>query len=164
MLSYRANINPDNPMSAWGHAMFADNPSGIEVYGDCWWVVNSNDLTDITDLREAILAARHEFDPDTAYYMTSVMLADFEYLNERSDDEFFGFFNPDDIVDSADAYDSDTLCAWAWESVFEPLGVRGVKTQDGAVVYDPDIIKRCDNPNDSGYWDYRRGRWVTYAA
>lgn len=164
MLSFRANRNAESPMSAWGHAMFTDNPESNQVYGDFWWAVDSADLTDINDLREAILTARREFYPDTAYDMTDDMVADFERLNERSDDEFFGFFNPEDIVDSADAYDSDTLCVWVWNNVFEPLGIRGVKTQDGAVVYDADIIRRIENPIDSGFWNYRRGAWESYAA
>ncbi len=162
MYSFRANTNPNSPMSDWGHAMFADNAESNQLYGDCWWAVDSADLVNISDLRNAILTARREFDPDTAYYMTDVMIADFEQLNQRSDDDFFGFFDPEDIVDSADAYDSDTLCVWAWENVFEPLNIKGVKTSDGAVVYDPSIIKRVDNPIDTGRWDCRRKEWVNW--
>ena len=58
------------------------------------------------------------------------------------DDEFADLFDPEDIVISADAYDNEDLVAWLWENVLEPRDIVGIETYDGAIVFDPDIIKR----------------------
>lgn len=134
-LYYRSSEKTDG-MSDFGHAMFVDK-NGLEnlssYRGEQIFSVSENDLYDINDLKDSILSARNKTQEE------SFDLDDFADL---SDEEFFAMFNPSDIVDSAGAYDNDVLISWLYDNVLEPNGITGVKTDDGAVVYDPEIIYR----------------------
>ena len=134
-LYYRSSEKTDG-MSDFGHAMFVDK-NGLEnlssYRGEQIFSVSGNDLYDINDLKDSILSARNKTQEE------SFDLDDFADL---SDEEFFAMFNPSDIVDSAGAYDNDVLISWLYDNVLEPNGITGVKTDDGAVVYDPEIIYR----------------------
>ena len=49
-------------------------------------------------------------------------------------------YNPSDIVMSAGAWDDDDMTMWVYFRVLEPNGIKGIYTDDGAVVFDPSII------------------------
>lgn len=152
MLSYRLYGKEDG-MSDWGHAMFTDDPSKVDGgYGHggyYWFAVDSANLTDISDLSAAILDARHNTDIDECYYLPCHLMEHWHNdIESLSDDEFLALFNPTDIVDSAEAYDSETLSPWLWNEVLEPMEVYGIKTQDGAICYDPSLYSRCECPID----------------
>nr|DAI85317.1 MAG TPA: Large polyvalent protein associated domain 23 [Caudoviricetes sp.] len=136
-LSYRF-YSSDDPMSRAGYAMFADEPDrvGSGYGGDEKRVfsVEESSLTDISDIKEKIIEARHNTDENTPWE-----LEDYE---DVSDDSFAELFDPEDIVDSAAAYDDESLVSWLWNNVLEPNDIAGVKTSDGAVAFSPDIIKR----------------------
>lgn len=132
--SYRAYAKEDG-MSSWGHAMFADSTDMLDVYGGSdpkWFSVSEKQLTDINILKKDILKARRE----------TVMAGGLEDYDALDDDEFFAMFDPQDIVMSADAYDNDELTAWLYQKVLEPKGIPGIKTEDGAIVYDNSIMVR----------------------
>ena len=61
---------------------------------------------------------------------------------ELSDEDFADMFNPSDIVDSAYAWDNEELTEWFYNHVAEPNKIGGVKTSDGAIVFDKDLIRR----------------------
>ncbi len=136
-LSYRF-YSSDDPMSRAGYAMFADEPDGVgSGYGGDEkraFSVEESSLTDISDIKEKIIEARHNTDENTPWE-----LEDYE---DVSDDSFAELFDPEDIVDSAAAYDDESLVSWLWNNVLEPNDIAGVKTSDGAVAFSPDIIKR----------------------
>lgn len=136
-LSYRF-YSSDDPMSRAGYAMFADEPdrAGSGYGGDekRAFSVEGSSLTDISDIKEKIIEARHNTDENTPWE-----LEDYE---DVSDDSFAELFDPEDIVDSAAAYDDESLVSWLWNNVLEPNDIAGVKTSDGAVAFSPDIIKR----------------------
>lgn len=136
-LSYRF-YSSDDPMSRAGYAMFADEPdrAGSGYGGDekRAFSVEESSLTDISDIKEKIIEARHNTDENTPWE-----LEDYE---DVSDDSFAELFDPEDIVDSAAAYDDESLVSWLWNNVLEPNDIAGVKTSDGAVAFSPDIIKR----------------------
>lgn len=136
-LSYRF-YSSDDPMSRAGYAMFADEPdragSGYGSDKKRAFSVEESSLTDISDIKEKIIEARHNTDENTPWE-----LEDYE---DVSDDSFAELFDPEDIVDSAAAYDDESLVSWLWNNVLEPNDIAGVKTSDGAVAFSPDIIKR----------------------
>lgn len=136
-LSYRF-YSSDDPMSRAGYAMFADEPDRVGS-GDGGdekraFSVEESSLMDISDIKEKIIEARHNTDENTPWE-----LEDYE---DVSDDSFAELFDPEDIVDSAAAYDDESLVSWLWNNVLEPNDIAGVKTSDGAVAFSPDIIKR----------------------
>lgn len=136
-LSYRF-YSSDDPMSRAGYAMFADEPdrAGSGYGGDKKraFSVEESSLTDISNIKEKIIEARHNTDENTPWE-----LEDYE---DVSDDSFAELFDPEDIVDSAAAYDDESLVSWLWNNVLEPNDIAGIKTSDGAVAFSPDIIKR----------------------
>ena len=136
-LSYRF-YSSDDPMSRAGYAMFADEPdrAGSGYGGDekRAFSVEESSLTDISDIKEKIIEARHNTDENTPWE-----LEDYEDVD---DDSFAELFDPEDIVDSAAAYDDESLVSWLWNNVLEPNDIAGIKTSDGAVAFSPDIIKR----------------------
>lgn len=136
-LSYRF-YNDEDPMSRAGYAMFSDDPdaNGSAYGGDHpkAFSVDESTLTDISDITQKIIDARHISDEKTPW-----ILEDYENV---SDEEFAALFDPADIVDSAAAYDDEALTSWLWDNVLEPNDIKGIKTSDGAVAFSPDIIKR----------------------
>lgn len=136
-LSYRF-YNGEDPMSRAGYAMFSDDPdaNGSAYGGDHpkAFSVDERTLTDISDITQKIIDARHISDEKTPW-----ILEDYEGV---SDEEFAALFDPADIVDSAAAYDDEALTSWLWDNVLEPNDIKGIKTSDGAVAFSPDIIKR----------------------
>lgn len=136
-LSYRF-YNNKNPMSRAGYAMFSDDPDANgSAYGGNHpkaFSVDESTLTDISDITQKIIDARHISDEKTPW-----ILEDYESV---SDEEFAALFDPADIVDSAAAYDDEALTSWLWDNVLEPNDIKGIKTSDGAVAFSPDIIKR----------------------
>lgn len=136
-LSYRF-YSSDDPMSRAGYAMFADEPdrAGSGYGGDKKraFSVEESSLTDISNIKEKIIEARHNTDENTPWE-----LEDYEDVD---DDSFAELFDPEDIVDSAAAYDDESLVSWLWNNVLEPNDIAGIKTSDGAVAFSPDIIKR----------------------
>ncbi len=136
-LSYRF-YNGEDPMSRAGYAMFSDDPDANgSAYGGNHpkaFSVDENALTDISDITQKIIDARHNTDEKTPW-----ILEDYEGV---SDEEFAKLFDPSDIVDSAAAYDDEVLTSWLWDNVLEPNNIKGIKTNDGAVAFSPDIIKR----------------------
>lgn len=138
-LSYRFRNKPD-PMSRAEYAMFADRLESVSHYGAYAFSVDESTLTDVQDIMPKILDAWHdmeETDPDMLEYFFGYW--DVEGL---SDDEITAAFDPEDIVQSAEAYDDERAVAWLWEFVLEPNNIGGIKTNDGAIVLDRNLIKR----------------------
>lgn len=138
-LSYRF-YDRDDPMSRAGYAMFADdayrNGSGYGGDHARAFSVAEQDLTPISGLESKIAEARHRSDEKTPW-----VLEDYADLD---DSEFAKLFDPDDIVQSADAWDNEDLVQWFAEEVVLPMDepIAGVKTSDGAIAFDRDIIRR----------------------
>lgn len=127
-----------NPMSDYGHAMFAANRGRVEggTYGeyehhyDGSGGVRIEDLYDLIREAWADEAAR----PADAYYASLTA------------EQVCACFTPTDIVDGADGFDSGELVQWLWEQVCEPEGIMAILTPDGAVVFDEDLIEEAGEP------------------
>lgn len=133
--SYRAHRGK-SVMSEFGHAMFMDDPGSIEIYGNNRYSVFKEDLTSIDDLKRKI-AEQWDRDKERGFLPH-------QYMEEMSGEEAADNFDPTDIVDSAQAWDNEDMVQWffAHEDLFE--NTPGVKTSDGAVVWDESIIYKTD--------------------
>lgn len=134
--SYRFSSKKD-PMSDWGHAMFADDRNAVSgIYGKNEFHVGKNDLADVKSIEGKIRSAWSK--ADLSRTMNATDARTFEGLS--ADEVVDQLVHVKDIVSSAKGYDSP-LVSWLYEDVIEPMGLKGIKTPDGAVVFDPSIIK-----------------------
>lgn len=140
--SYRGRRARDSALSDYGHAMFADDPSAIEAYGDTFYSVRHSDLADINDVKGRI-AEQWEADKEAG-----MLPYELDVLSHLSGEEVAEAFDPADIVDSAGAWDDGDVMTWAFRAgVFDDIG--GVKTSDGAVVWDEGLIHRTGISDDN---------------
>lgn len=136
---YRHEVIPDSI----GYAMFADDPSEAGNYGDRFAAVRHDDLPKIDDFKEAVAEA---WERDKAEYLLPPALEVFEDLSGA---EVADHFDPVDILDGADAWDMPELITWAFShGIFDEVG--GIKTSDGAIVWDDSLIH--DTTGDDGVW------------
>lgn len=142
-LSYRGYTEDSAIPNSIGYAMFADDPHAIANYGDKFSAVFHGDLAPIDDFKDAIARA---WERDKAKYLLPPEL---EVFSDRSGAEMADYFDPADIVDGADAWDTPELITWAFShGIFDEVG--GVKTSDGAIVWDDSLIRGTSD--DGGVW------------
>lgn len=136
---YRRKVIPDSI----GYAMFADDPSKARGYGDRFAAVRHDDLPKIDDFKATIAEA---WERDKAEYLLPYELEVFEDLSGA---EVADHFDPVDILDGADAWDTPELITWAFShGIFDVVG--GIKTSDGAIVWDDSLIH--DTSGDDDVW------------
>lgn len=128
-------------MSRAGYAMFADNPTDMSSYGPETWAVRHRDLVPISDYFDKI-AETWEQDKESG--VLDIMLSgDNWQLMESSGEEAAQMFDPEDIYITADAWDNEDMVQWVVDRVFN-FDVPGVKTQDGAIVFDESILHHIE--------------------
>lgn len=142
MLYYRRTTRL-NPISDWGHAMFADNIDKIEGYGKYLWSIDSKHCIPISKLRSEIIKKwkydqKHGFEGDFGGQVSPRS----EYY-KISPETIADSFDPEDIVDHADAWDSD-LMVWFWERIAYPKNIMAISTYDGAICFDTSLINRME--------------------
>lgn len=132
----------NKPLSDWGHAMFATDRTKVEGYGPHGWTFDDSKAVYVGDLKEDIINAWNEDREKgfSGYFGSGLTKQAEEYWKEIEGEEIYEQFNPKDIVNSAEAWDSD-LVQWIWERILEPRGIMAVTTRDGAVVFDENQIK-----------------------
>lgn len=139
--SYRCTNT--GPISEYtGYGMFGDYAPGVDMYGENLYSVDHSDLTDINNFKEQIA---QEWDNAVE---NETLPAELESLGEeRNGKEIAEDFDPEDIIDGAGAWDIPELATWAFNAgIFDDVG--GVKTQDGAIVWDESLIQRNSKDND----------------
>ena len=142
-LSYRGYTEDKAIPDSIGYAMFADDPHAIENYGSRFAAVRHDDLPTIDDFKESIAKA---WERDKAKYLLPPEL---EVFSDRSGAEMADHFDPVDIIDGADAWDTPELITWAFShGIFDEVG--GVKTADGAIAWDDSLIRGTSD--DGGVW------------
>ena len=142
-LSYRGYTEDSAIPNSIGYAMFADDPHAIANYGDKFSAVFHGDLAPIDDFKGAIARA---WERDKAKYLLPPEL---EVFSDRSGAEMADHFDPADIVDGADAWDTPELITWAFShGIFDEVG--GVKTSDGAIVWNESLLHGTSD--DGGVW------------
>lgn len=139
--SYRCTNT--GPISEYtGYGMFGDYAPGVDMYGENLYSVDHSDLTDINNFKEQIA---QEWDNAVE---NETLPAELESLGEeKNGKEIAEDFDPEDIIDGAGAWDIPELATWAFNAgIFDDVG--GVKTQDGAIVWDESLIQRNSKDND----------------
>lgn len=132
-MTYYRWTRTSNPMSDWGHAMFAD--ADDRWSGAFCHILNSSDCTPISTLMDDIKVAWTTCQADEYFGQTYLD----EYTTSLDADDVAQLFDPEDIVNSAGGWDSELVC-WFWEFVAEPNGILAVSTNDGAVAFDATVI------------------------
>lgn len=139
--SYRCTNT--GPISEYtGYGMFGDYAPRVDMYGENLYSVDHSDLTDINNFKEQIA---QEWDNAVE---NETLPAELESLGEeKNGKEIAEDFDPEDIIDGAGAWDIPELATWAFNAgIFDDVG--GVKTQDGAIVWDESLIQRNSKDND----------------
>ena len=139
-LSYR-RYDESSPMSRAGYAMMADDAYSVETYGEKLVAVRQSELRPISEFQDKIAEA-WERDKENEALPYELKF----YNSDMSGEEVAAAFDPEDIVMSADAWDNEDMVMWAYEKVFD--GVPGVKTRDGAIVFDENLLHRLDTDSD----------------
>lgn len=137
--SYRGRHEGSDVMPRSGYVMFSDDLESISQYaGDNgrFYSVSHDKLMPIGELEDAIRNAWDDEDKRPSGY------------EQLDSDEILAAFNPSDIVNSAEGYDNEDFTSWLWENVLEPQGIMGIKTEDGAIVFDPAIIDDLGSVDD----------------
>lgn len=143
-LTFRG-IPRTNPMSDWGHAMFADE--GVNAYfpDDIYeleksdrhaFFVEKNQLTAFDDVKDIIIQTREDD-------RRKDILSDYGFSEEQMElkkEELLELFNPSDIVDDALGFDSLEFTTWFKERIADEYNIDGIKTNDGAIVFNKNII------------------------
>lgn len=130
---YRYTRNPDTPDNGIGFTMWADEHDKVVVpYGDHGWEMEGADLPHISDIAESV---RDSYLKALENYNLTASLED---MGESLLDEI----NPEGIVDSAGAWDVPEFVQWFFENIADPQEIKGVRTNDGAILFDQARAKR----------------------
>ena len=113
--------------------MFVDDEFASENYGDILYTYDGSDSVDIEDLHDIIV---------DEWIKTVDKCLEPIGFEEIDAEDIYNEFNPEDIVMSAGAWDSE-LVTWFCDFVLAKHDIKAVITNDGAVVFDPDLIKRA---------------------
>lgn len=124
----------------YGRAEFVDNPDSSWVYGDYLYTVNDSDLVPIESLKENIAKALEEDYENFRLSSDMNQFVEIAFENGESFSDMAEEFDPKNIVDSASAWDNDSMVQWFYDRFGEDGEMRGISTSDGAIVFDPDII------------------------
>lgn len=134
---YYRRTNGPSPDNGVGYMQFSANPSQIEGYGKYLYGVTPDEAS-------SIYAGSPEFRRE-AYRSLRRARDELPSWLENSPEEIRKIvdgMNPPRIVDNAGVWDShDALVPIIWDKVLEPNGWNSVITNDGAVVFDPSIVK-----------------------
>ena len=143
--------NSENPMSEYRHAMFSDSEDRVEFYGRNRYLVDASKLTPFESVKPLIESAYDQDAEEDFRMMQNCGVDEFAYQDKES---FVNSFNPEDIVESAEGYDNTAMNYWLYECVLEPNGIDGIRTQNGGVVYNEELVqsagKRWYSLTDSG--------------
>ena len=138
MSTYYRRTDGDSPLSDWGHAMLCDDLDNIEGYGDNLYAFDGSDAPHIADLKDDIIEA---WDYDRTHGFTGDFGSSIDeaYWQQIPGEDIYQQFNPRDIVDSAEAWDSE-LTQWIYDRVLDPRSIMAVLTYDGAIVFDEQLL------------------------
>jgi len=142
MLYYRFTDDENDPISDVGHAMFAANRDRISQgnYGSICYTLDGKHCVPIDSLYDDIVTTWDNDRED--YFEYTPNMEDRNYWLTIDGHTIVDLFNPDDIVDSAGAWDSVDLTYWFWERIAEPKNIMAISTKDGAICFDPELIKK----------------------
>jgi hypothetical protein len=146
---YRWTHGEKSPMSDWGHAMFVDKYD-IDMasgYGRNSWEFDPNkgNTTSFEEIKKDFSEYLRQYF-EMGYYPQDIdgWFESWIYGVENGEfsfEEIVNGFNPNNIVDSAGAYDN-TVGVGLMYDFLEKRGIGAIVTNDGAIVYDENMIVR----------------------
>ena len=138
---YHRRNNRDTPYNDVGYMQFAENEESVASYGENHWILpKGNDAQRISAGSEAFKSALREWLSDNLDYLEAKgFMTDSPNFIEDMVEEA----NPDDIVDSAGFWDAHEIMESVWDEVLEPNGWLIVETNDGAIVFEPELVERA---------------------
>lgn len=111
-----------------GFGMFAANENRVsDCYGDHRFLYDGTDGISIYDLREKIMNAWEDY-RDCAP----------DYMQDMTAEEFFNSFNPEDIVNDAEAWDNGDFRQFFSDFIYD--FESAIILDDGAIVFDENLI------------------------
>lgn len=123
---YADKNNKINEMTGFG--MFAENEGCVSgCYGDTKYTYDGTDAVNINDLKDRFIEAWDDC-KDCAP----------EYMQDLTGDEFFQCFNPQDIVDDAEAWDNPDFRRFFAEFIYDDE--KAIILENGAIVFDENLI------------------------
>lgn len=137
----RNNNDPDTPDNGLGYTMWVDEDvagSDMTNYGEVAWAIEPAQTIAAAVLadaiREPLLDAYR--DGDLPYDVTASLDALTGTDVDRVE-RLLGELDPDDIVDTAGAYDMPDLMAWLYETMGEAMDLdnTAIETSNGLVTY-----------------------------
>lgn len=152
--NYRRN-NRDVPFNDVPYMMFADDAESIASYGKNLWElpddVGNRISASATAFREALGKYLRENIDRLRESGYGAGLTDEELVQNLVDEA-----DPGDIVDSAGLWDinEDWLMNGIMEEVLQPNGWNVVDTSDGALAFDPELVRRVDMDEEGNIIDY----------
>lgn len=111
---HRFNRSAQTPDNGCGYMMFAKNQDRVEHYGKHHWTFDGSNCIDAETLVEVAREAGFE----DVFYDADAL-------------------NPEEIVNSANAWDDIDAVMWVWDNVCENRGWHAIRTANGAVIFDP---------------------------
>lgn len=130
-MEYYRFTNKNTPMSDWGHAMFATNRNSVcNGYGHNEYHYNGKQAVAIQSLYDAIA---------TEWEESKEFGAIPDCYENLSTNQVCETFNPDDIVQDAEAWDDPDMYRWFCENILDKYGVVAVTTEDGAIIFDENL-------------------------
>lgn len=133
----RRSKNADTPINEGvGYAMFkqADDPElGLEQlksYGPHGWLATGDEAVPAEDLMKEFTRALRRRGIHNDYQTTAAALA-----RQTA---------PEDIVDSAGAWDAPDIVEALWEDVLQPRRIMSIRTPDGLIKFDHSNLRRSD--------------------
>lgn len=131
---YRYNNNTNTPINnGLGYTMWTDTESEVEtLYGPVGWTIDVTGLISVQDIIPEIEAA---FSEDLENNLLSPELDDagLAILDE---------LDPDNIVNSAEAWDNLEFVSWFWHRIGCTRDLVGFSTDDGAILFDHTNVQR----------------------
>ncbi len=134
---YRYNDSDVSPDNGMGYTMWANSSDNLSSYGDQGWEADTADLPHISEFLGGTKKLFQQEKDD------GLLSPNLEHL---SGDDIDDIVDPEDIVNSADAWDDPNFVEWFWEKIGEPNELNGVKLTDGAILFDQARAKKI-SPN-----------------
>lgn len=129
-MTYYRYTNEESAISDYtGFGMFAINEGRVsECYGANCFIYDGTDGVDINDMHDRFLEAWEECKDNAP-----------DYMQELTGEEFFKAFDPEDIVEDAEAWDNGDFRRFFVEFIYDDEAA--ILLTDGAIVFDENLVK-----------------------
>ena len=128
-MMYHRYTHTETPISDYaGFGMFAKNEGRVSSgYGTNHFAYDGRSGVDINEMKDRIIDAWEDF-RDCAP----------DYMQDMDPEEFFKAFDPDDIVDDAEAWDNEDFRRFFYDYIYEDE--KAILLSTAAIVFDEELV------------------------